>query len=163
MKNKLLITIIVILILIILTWTFNILNSNKTLEWNTIDNMLINWNKLNTNLWEKEPDEIPFDWYNEGMNEHCKMMPEMKGCEKYVMLNNEDKNFWVEVGINNVENYTHHNDLYSLAEAKKSEIIELKDGDSYEMIASIVKQEVWNRTVKRLAYRGLYSGNVTLW
>jgi len=32
--------------------------------------------------------------------------------------------------------------LADLPEAKKSEIVELKDGDTYEMTASIVKQEV---------------------
>jgi len=31
----------------------------------------------------------------------------------------------------------------------------LKDGDTYEMVASAVKQEVGNRTIKRLAYNGM--------
>lgn len=44
--------------------------------------------------------------------------------------------------------------------AKESEIIELKDGDTYEMVAGIVKQEVGNRTVKRLAYNGQIPGPV---
>ena len=44
--------------------------------------------------------------------------------------------------------------------AKESEIIELKNGDTYEMVAGIVKQEVGNRTVKRLAYNGQIPGPV---
>ena len=44
--------------------------------------------------------------------------------------------------------------------AKSSEIVELKDGDTYEMVASIVKQEVGNRTVKRLAYNEQIPGPV---
>jgi len=44
--------------------------------------------------------------------------------------------------------------------AKESEIIELKNGDTYEMVASIVKQEVGNRTVKRLAYNEQIPGPV---
>lgn len=44
--------------------------------------------------------------------------------------------------------------------AKPSEIVELKNGDTYEMVASIVKQEVGNRTVKRLAYNQQIPGPV---
>jgi len=36
--------------------------------------------------------------------------------------------------------------------AKLSKIVELKDGDTYTMVASIVKQEVWNRVIRKLAY-----------
>ena len=44
--------------------------------------------------------------------------------------------------------------------AKPSEIVELKNGDTYEMVAGIVKQEVGNRTVKRLAYNQQIPGPV---
>lgn len=43
---------------------------------------------------------------------------------------------------------------------RPTEVVELKDGDTYEMVASIVKQEVGNRTVKRLAYNGQIPGPV---
>ncbi|MDQ7022427.1 MAG: multicopper oxidase domain-containing protein [Candidatus Gracilibacteria bacterium] len=46
----------------------------------------------------------------------------------------------------------------NLPEAKKTEIIVLKDGDTYEMVASAVKQEVGNRFIKRLAYNGMIPG-----
>lgn len=44
--------------------------------------------------------------------------------------------------------------------AIESEIVELKDGDTYEMVASVVKQEVGNRTIKRLAYNGQIPGPI---
>jgi FtsP/CotA-like multicopper oxidase with cupredoxin domain len=43
---------------------------------------------------------------------------------------------------------------------QSTEVVELKDGDTYEMVASVVKQEVGNRTVKRLAYNGQIPGPV---
>jgi len=43
---------------------------------------------------------------------------------------------------------------------RPTEIVELKDGDTFELVASIVKQEVGNRTVKRLAYNGQIPGPV---
>lgn len=42
----------------------------------------------------------------------------------------------------------------------ESQIIELKNGDTYEMVASIVNQEVGNRIIKRLAYNGQIPGPV---
>jgi FtsP/CotA-like multicopper oxidase with cupredoxin domain len=43
---------------------------------------------------------------------------------------------------------------------KPTEVVELKDGDTFDLTASIVKQEVGNRTVKRLAYNGQIPGPV---
>jgi len=47
-----------------------------------------------------------------------------------------------------------------LPEVKKSEIVVLKDGDVYEMEAYAVKQEVGNRTIKRLSYNGMIPGPI---
>ncbi len=41
---------------------------------------------------------------------------------------------------------------------KPTEVVELKDGDIYEMTAGIVQQEVGNRTIKRLAYNQMIPG-----
>ncbi len=49
-------------------------------------------------------------------------------------------------------------DIKGLPEAKPSEIILLKDGDTYEMEASLVKQELGNKEIKRLAYNGQIPG-----
>lgn len=43
---------------------------------------------------------------------------------------------------------------------KPTEIVELKNGDTFNLTASIVKQEVGNRTIKRLAYNGQIPGPV---
>lgn len=45
-------------------------------------------------------------------------------------------------------------------EVKPMEVVELKDGDTYDMVASIVKQTVGNREIKRLAYNGQIPGPV---
>ncbi len=46
----------------------------------------------------------------------------------------------------------------TVASVKPMEIVELKDGDTYDMVASVVKQEVGNRTIKRLAYNNQIPG-----
>lgn len=62
-------------------------------------------------------------------------------------------------------NLTKESDLiklpdHTLEQVKPTEIVELKDGDTYDMEATIVIQEVGNRTVKRLAYNGQIPGPV---
>ena len=49
-------------------------------------------------------------------------------------------------------------DITGLAEAKSSEIVELKNGDSYNLTASIVKKTIGNSVVKMLAYNGMIPG-----
>ncbi len=48
----------------------------------------------------------------------------------------------------------------NIPSVQPTEIIELKDGDTFDLEATIVKQEVGNRTVKRLAYNGQIPGPV---
>ena len=48
--------------------------------------------------------------------------------------------------------------ISGLIEAKTSETIELKNGDSYDLTASIVKKSVGNSVVKMLAYNGMIPG-----
>lgn len=43
---------------------------------------------------------------------------------------------------------------------RPTEVVELKDGDTYDLTASVVKQEVGNRVVKRLAYNGQIPGPI---
>lgn len=47
-----------------------------------------------------------------------------------------------------------------VATVRPTEVVELKDGDTYDLTASIVKQEVGNRVVKRLAYNGQIPGPI---
>ena len=49
-------------------------------------------------------------------------------------------------------------DITGLAEAKASETIELKNGDTYILSASIVKKTIGNNVVKMLAYNGMIPG-----
>ncbi len=47
-----------------------------------------------------------------------------------------------------------------LETVRTSEVVELKDGDTYVIDATIVKQEVGNQTIKRLAYNGQIPGPI---
>lgn len=49
---------------------------------------------------------------------------------------------------------------HAVESVKPTEVVELNDGDTYDMEATIVSQEVGNRTVKRLAYNGQIPGPV---
>ena len=98
-------------------------------------NKMMNWNPMhNMMMWN---DKKSCSWE--------------KWCWMGMMWNNDKS-------VSSDNNYNHHDNLNSLPEAKKSEIVELTNWDTYEMIASIVKQEVWNRTIKRLAYNGMIPG-----
>ncbi len=48
----------------------------------------------------------------------------------------------------------------NVPEVKPTEVVQLKNGDTFNLTASIVKQEVGNRTIKRLAYNGQIPGPV---
>ena len=48
--------------------------------------------------------------------------------------------------------------LTNLAQAKASEIVELKNGDTYNLTASIVKKQIGNGEVKMLAYNDMIPG-----
>lgn len=49
-------------------------------------------------------------------------------------------------------------DIAGLLEAKSSETVELKNGDTYNLTASIVKKTIGNSEVKMLAYNGMIPG-----
>lgn len=53
---------------------------------------------------------------------------------------------------------TFSTDISGLSEAKQSEIVELKNGDTYDLTASIVKKAIGNSEVKMLAYNGMIPG-----
>ena len=48
----------------------------------------------------------------------------------------------------------------NVSDVRPTEVVELKDGDTFNLTASIVQQEVGNRTVKRLAYNGQIPGPI---
>jgi FtsP/CotA-like multicopper oxidase with cupredoxin domain len=53
---------------------------------------------------------------------------------------------------------TFSTDIAGLTEAKASETCELKNGDAYDLTASIVKKTIGNSVVKMLAYNGMIPG-----
>jgi len=53
---------------------------------------------------------------------------------------------------------TFSTDITGLLEAKASETVELKNGDTYDFTASIVKKTIGNSVVKMLAYNGMIPG-----
>jgi len=60
-------------------------------------------------------------------------MPEMSGCEPYNIL--------VSQKSNNVESTSEVN-ISELMQAKKVEIVELRDGDTYDMEVTQVRKEI---------------------
>jgi hypothetical protein len=68
MNNKILIWIVVFLLLLVWVLAFHITNKDKMMDWNPIHNMMM-WDKIDMDMWE---------WDDDWMKEHCKMMPEMK-------------------------------------------------------------------------------------
>ncbi|MDD5213098.1 MAG: multicopper oxidase family protein [Candidatus Gracilibacteria bacterium] len=98
-------------------------------------------------------NKVPFEGYSKQMAAHCSMMPEMPGCEKYTALASKSTNVAVE-------NKTDSSDISNLASAKKAEIIELKNGDTYTMEVTKVKKEIGNKEVQMLAYNGSIPGPV---
>ncbi|PJA36659.1 MAG: copper oxidase [Candidatus Zambryskibacteria bacterium CG_4_9_14_3_um_filter_42_9] len=59
---------------------------------------------------------------------------------------------------NEVTAGTFSTDITGLLEAKASETVELKNGDTYDFTASIVKKTIGNSVVKMLAYNGMIPG-----
>lgn len=53
---------------------------------------------------------------------------------------------------------TFSTDISGLTEAKASETVALKNGESYALTASMVKKKIGNRMVKMLAYNGMIPG-----
>lgn len=48
----------------------------------------------------------------------------------------------------------------NVPEVQPTQVVELKNGDTFNLTASVVKQEVGNRTIKRLAYNGQIPGPI---
>lgn len=134
MKQKIIIWILAVIIAIMSAFIY--VNNTKT---------------SNTDVSVKE-NKLPFEWYSEQMAEHCTMMPEMSWCEKYneIASKKEEK-----IEDNNVSK-----DISNLPNAKKTEIVELKNWDTYTMEVTRVKKEIWNKEVEMLAYNGSVPGPV---
>lgn len=105
---------------------------------------------------EQTDSLAPFPGYSEMMDEHCKSMPEMRGCEPYNLLEQRRQNATKE-SSGNAESFL-NSDPKTLDGAKTSQIISLKDGDEYTLEVTQVAKEIGNDTVAMLAYNGSIPG-----
>jgi len=102
----------------------------------------------------------PFPGYNQMMDDHCKTMPQMRGCEPYVK-------YWETQGSTDISEIKETSDISfletdvsTLVRAKKVEVVELKDGDTYTMEVTQIAKEIGNDTLAMLAYNGSIPGPV---
>lgn len=141
MKNQKILVIIIIILLtsiIVLLW-INIY-SGKNTDIHSI--MMWMWN----NKWNID-DEM--------MKEHCKMMPEMQWCEKYIDNDNKPSNdvliYW---------NRQEWKNIYDENNWFTNEIVNLKDWDSYTMEITKVKKKIWDKYIDMLAYNSMIPGPI---
>lgn len=102
-----------------------------------------------------ESTDIPFEGYSEAMNEHCQMMPEMSGCERYVAL--------AQKNTPTASNSASLNDLIltddaTTIDAKPTEVVDLKDGQIYDLMIQKVRKQVKGKTLIMLSYNGSIPG-----
>lgn len=83
---------------------------------------------------------------DDAMREHCKMMPEMRGCEPYR-----------ESGASAAKR-TVNRSVVGLPDAVAQETVTLANKDTYTITASFVKKTVAGRTIRMLAYNGQIPG-----
>ena len=95
----------------------------------------------------KQWEDIPFSGYSQSMADHCVTMTEMKWCERYNALKEDTEAQKQEI-------LQEESDFWELPVAKKVEIVELQDGDTYTLEVSQVQKEIGNDTVRMLAYNG---------
>jgi len=129
-NNKILIWVIVFLLLLVTAWATYMYSMKKYMNWDMWW-MMMNW-KMDMDMWDEDMKWMwEMDW-----KKWMWMMWKMWGWE------------------------TFDTSVEWLPEAKPSKLVILKDGDTYKMDASAVKQEVWNRYIKRLAYNGMIPGPI---
>ena len=87
------------------------------------------------------------------MDEHCVYMAEMKGCEPYNALRESGDRGGEEIIIK-------EEDISNIPQARALEIVELQDGDSYDMEVTQVTKEIGNDSVVMLAYNGSVPGPI---
>ena len=154
MKNKLLIIVITVLLLMTAASAFHMYSANKILEWNS---------KIT-------------GWQEATLKAHCKIMPEMDWCEEFLDLKKEEpvkkdlnlttRMWWKSWILNMMWMWWKVDDSVlikpdeNLMKAKKVEVVELKDWDSYTMEVTQVEKEIGNAKVVMLAYNWSIPGPV---
>jgi FtsP/CotA-like multicopper oxidase with cupredoxin domain len=87
---------------------------------------------------------------DDAMREHCKMMPEMRGCEKY--QNND------QPSVNSSSPV--ERSVKGLAEAVDQSVVSVKNNDTYSLSASFVKNTINGKTIRMLSYNGQIPGPI---
>ena len=127
-----------IIVIPVLLWSCSILGQN-TLQ-----------NKEQVLAIDSSSTENPQDAM---MREHCKMMPEMHGCEKYNNTNTtQTSSSWKTLNdIVLTEDST-------VIDVKPTEVINLKDGDTYDLTIQKVRKIINGKTLIMLSYNGSIPG-----
>ena len=87
---------------------------------------------------------------DDAMREHCKMMPEMRGCEKY--KNDDQSSADSESPV--------ERSVAGLSEAVNQSIVSVKNNDTYSLSASFVKNTINDKTIRMLSYNGQIPGPI---
>lgn len=87
------------------------------------------------------------------MIEHCKVMPEMRGCDEYLKLAEQ-----FEDSSNTLKNEMYDRSIEGLSLTKKSTVYEPANGETVELDAHPVKFSINNNQIKGFGYNGQIPG-----
>lgn len=85
------------------------------------------------------------------MREHCKMMPEMRWCEKY--KNNATTHAPTDINKKSLNELILVDDE-TTTDVKPTEVVNLKDGDTYDLTIQKVRKVINGKTFIMLSYNG---------
>lgn len=85
------------------------------------------------------------------MREHCKMMPEMTGCEKY--KNDANTNNSTDTNKKSLNELILVDDE-TTTDVQPTEVVNLKDRDTYDLTIQKVRKVINGKTFIMLSYNG---------
>lgn len=88
---------------------------------------------------------------NDAMREHCKMMPAMAGCEKY--KNDTTSNNSTDGNKKSLNDLILIDDE-TTTDVRATEVVNLKDGDTYDLTIQKVRKIINGKTFIMLSYNG---------
>jgi len=92
----------------------------------------------------------PLSPQNDMMREHCKMMPEMRGCEQYAN----------QPTATPTPTNEFNRSVVGLANAQNQQTAPINNGDTYALNASFVKDTIDGKTIRMLAYNSQIPGPI---
>ena len=159
-KIKILWAVVIVQFIVILFLLFKLMTFSMMIPVNNMnfgDNHMNNRNDMDSMMNEEEKDS------NDIMKEHCKMMPEMQGCEKY-LENNETENMnsisgsmdSMMMGSSN-ENKVNRS-IKNLELAQETQVYNLKNNDKLNLSVDIIKKEIAGKEIRMFGYNGQIPG-----